>query len=350
MGAPEAMTCVEITAPNDLRVFERDVPSPRRGEVLVRVTAAGICGSDVELLAGQRPAEYSRYPIVPGHEWTGTIAMLGEDVDDPAPGTPVIACGIRGCGACARCREGLANLCTTGYRETGFTEPGGWAEYVVVPANLLYPLTIPAGVDPAVAALLEPAACVANALLGASSVLRPGLHATVVGTGTLSLIGVQIIAASSPASLTVIGASPSAVVLAKRWGATDVIAPADAEADGWTGDADLVFEAGARPASARIALAAARRGGTVFLEGIPTGADTGHELPGISQIVLRELTVHGVFGASPSAWERVADMFGAGLLDLGDLVSHRLPLDRVGEAFALLADRPTDLRKVLLVP
>jgi len=175
-----------------------------------------------------------------------------------------------------------------------------------------------------------------------------GLHATVVGTGTLSLIAVQIISASSPASLTVISASPSAIVLARRWGATVVIAPA--EADGWTGEADVGFEAGTRPASARIALAAARRGGTAFLEGIPTGADTGPALPGISQIVLRELTVHGVFGASPSAWQRVADMFGAGLLDLGDLVSHRLPLARAGEAFALLGNRPPDLRKVLLVP
>lgn len=88
----------------------------------------------------------------------------------------------------------------------------------------------------------------------------------------------------------------------------------------------------------------------MFLEGIPTGADTGPALPGISQIVLRELTVHGVFGASPSAWQRVAEMFGAGLLDLGDLVSHRLPLARAGDAFELLGDRPPDLRKVLLVP
>jgi threonine dehydrogenase-like Zn-dependent dehydrogenase len=173
MEVPAAMTCVEIAAPGDLRVLERDVPSPKRGEVLVRVTAAGICGSDVELLAGQRPAEYSRYPIVPGHEWTGTIAALGEDVDGPDPGTPVIACGIRGCGSCARCREGLANLCATGYSETGFTEPGGWAGYVVVPAHLVHRLHIPAGVDPAVAALLEPAACVANALLRPASVLRP---------------------------------------------------------------------------------------------------------------------------------------------------------------------------------
>lgn len=156
---------------------------------------------------------------------------------------------------------------------------------------MYHPLHIPAGVDPAVAALLEQAACVANALLRPASVLRPGLHATVVGTGTLSLIAVQIIAASSPASLTVIGASPSAIVLARRWGATVVIAPAGAEADGWTGEAGVVFEAGTRPASARIALAAARRGGT-----------------------------------------------------------HRLPLARAGDAFTLLGDRPPDLRKVLLVP
>jgi threonine dehydrogenase-like Zn-dependent dehydrogenase len=195
--------------------------------------------------------------------------------------------------------------------------------------------------------LLEPAACVAGGLLVGGVPLRPGQHVAVVGTGTLSLIGVQLLAATKPASLTVVGASPSAIELARHWGATDIVSPDEAATDGWTADADLVFEAGSRPASARLALAAARRGGTVVLEGLPGEPDPDADL---SAIPLANLHVQGVFGAQPSAWAAVVELFGAGLLDLAPLVSHRIPLAEVQRAFDLLDNRPRDLRKILLMP
>jgi len=344
---PDTMVAVQIIAPEQLEVVERPVARPGPGEVLIRVTAAGICGSDVELLHGQRPAEFSTYPVIPGHEWTGTVAAVGEGVDGPTPGTPVVACGIRGCGRCERCREGLTNLCSTSYAETGFTEPGGWAQYVVVPAVLVYPVDVPDGVDPTLAALLEPASCVANGLLTSGITVRPGLHAAVVGTGTLSLVAVALLAAAGVKDLTVIGSGPSALELAREWGVGEVVDPATAASPDWSGGADLVFEAGARPESARMALMAARRGGTVVLEGVPSGPD---EHADLSQIVLRNLRVQGVFGASPAAWGEAVRLFGAGTLDLAPLVSHRLALAEVSQAFDLLADRPPDLRKVLLLP
>jgi D-arabinose 1-dehydrogenase-like Zn-dependent alcohol dehydrogenase len=103
----------------------RPVPGP--GEVLVRVGAAGICGSDVEVLEGRRPPPYVRYPIIPGHEWAGTVEAVGPGIDGVAEGAVVVAEGFRVCGDCTRCREGRTNLCTGDYAETGFTHAGAFA-------------------------------------------------------------------------------------------------------------------------------------------------------------------------------------------------------------------------------
>jgi L-iditol 2-dehydrogenase len=149
-----------VDRPGSARVEEVARPSPAAGEVLVRVGAAGICGSDLELLEGRRPAPYVLYPIIPGHEWAGTVTALGAGVLGLEEGDPVVAEGFRACGSCARCGEGRTNLCEAGYAETGFTHPGGFAEYLCVPAALVHRL--PEGSDPAAAALLEPAACVAQ--------------------------------------------------------------------------------------------------------------------------------------------------------------------------------------------
>src|SRR5690606_9534272 len=142
-----------------------DVPDPRPGpgEVLVAPAAVGICGSDLELLDGRRPPEYVRYPVVPGHEWSGHVVACGAGVADLEPGAPVVAEGVRACGTCPRCREGRANLCAGPYAETGFTHPGALAERLVVPAALVHPLPAERPVAPA--ALLEPAGCVASGLL-----------------------------------------------------------------------------------------------------------------------------------------------------------------------------------------
>ncbi|MCL7021172.1 alcohol dehydrogenase catalytic domain-containing protein, partial [Vibrio vulnificus] len=125
------------------------VPEPGPGEVRVAVHAAGICASDREVYDGTRAPGYVRYPIVPGHEWSGTIEAVGEGVDPGLAGRKTVAEGFRACGVCER-------WCTAGYEETGFTQPGAFADHVVVPARLLHPL--PDDADLTAAALLERAA------------------------------------------------------------------------------------------------------------------------------------------------------------------------------------------------
>jgi 2-desacetyl-2-hydroxyethyl bacteriochlorophyllide A dehydrogenase len=329
-----------IERPRRASVADVARPEAGAGDVLVRVAATGICGSDVEILDGRRPAPYVRYPIIPGHEWAGTVEALGAGVTGIDQGAPVVAEGLRACGECARCREGRTNLCEAEYAETGFTHPGACAEFVTVPASLVH--VLPDGVDLEAAALLEPAACVAGGLLEAD--LRPGLSVAVVGSGTLGLLAITLLRLISPRRLTLVGTRPARLELGRRLGADETI---DVAAALPAGRFDFVFEAANRPEGAQLALRLARRGGTVVLEGI-----SGVEEPALTAdlISLGNLRVQGIFGASRAAWRWVVDLFGQGQLELGPLVTHRLPLDRHDEAFALLRDPTAGALKVQFVP
>jgi len=335
------MRALLVERPGEARVVDLPVTEPGAGEVLVRVGAAGICGSDVELLEGTRAPAYVRYPVVPGHEWAGTVASVGPAVERIRPGDLVVAEGFRSCGACARCREGQTNLCAAEYAETGFTHPGGFAEFVLVPARLVH--VLPPGTDLAAAAVLEPAACVANGLLAAQ--LRPGLEIAVVGAGTLGLLAVALAALASPARLALVGTRADRLALGRRLGASETVDASDASELG--GVFDLVFEAASRADGARVAAGLARRGGTVILEGL--SGDTAPNLSG-EEIVLRHLTVQGIFGASGAAWQRVVGLFAAGLLDTRALVTHTFSLVEHAAAFDTLRDRDAGALKVELVP
>ncbi len=338
-----AMRAVRVSRPGAIDLVKVERPRPGADEALVAVAAVGICGSDVELLDGTRPHPYVRYPVVPGHEWAGTVVEVGQGVRGLAPGDRVVAEGFRACGVCDRCKEGRTNLCLSDYAETGFTHQGAFAEYLAVPARLVHRL--PPDADLEAAALLEPASCVAQGLLEVA--LRPGLDVAVVGAGTLGLLAVAILRLVSPARLALVGTRPGRLELGRRLGATEVV---DVNRDGQGGLAggfDLVFEAASRPAGAASAIELARRGGTVVLEGI-TGA-AGPTLPG-DEIPLKHLRVQGVFGASGAAWRWVVSLFAAGALDLGPLVSHRFGLGEFERAFATLRDRESGALKVQLVP
>ncbi len=338
------MRALVVERPGAARIESVEQPSPGRDDVLVRVHSVGICGSDVEILEGTRPAPYVRYPVVPGHEWAGRVETVGADVAGLSPGDPVVAEGFRSCGVCARCREGLTNLCTAEYAETGFTHPGACADFVCVPARLVHML--PAETDLEAAALLEPAACVACGLLAVD--LRPGLDAVVVGSGTLGLLAIALLRLTSPRRLALAGTRAHRLELGRTLGATEIVdTRAGDPLDALGGDFDLVFEATNRPEGAQLALRLARRGGTVVLEGI-----SGVEEPGLvaDHIPLGHLRVQGIFGASSAAWRWVVELFATGALDPRPLVTHRFPLEEFESAFDALRDRESGALKVELAP
>src|SRR3954471_23934128 len=212
---------VQIASPGVIEHVDLDVGPPGPGEALVRIAYAGICGSDRELLEGGRPAEFVRYPVVPGHEWSGVVEAVGPAADPRLVGRKVVGEGFRNCQACDACRTGQTTLCEAPYEETGFTQPGAWNERLRLPARLLH--VLPDDADLRAAALLEPAACVAEACLLAA--LVPGERVAVVGGGTLGLLSAQLLRASSPRELVVVARRTEREPLARRMGADALVAP-----------------------------------------------------------------------------------------------------------------------------
>lgn len=333
------MRAVRIEAPNDLRVVEVRDPEPSADEVVIDVAYAGICGSDVEVLAGTRPSAYVRYPVVPGHEWSGTVRSVGAGVDPALVGRKVVAEGFHSCGACDACRAGDSTLCTAGYDETGFTRPGAWAEQLVTGADLLHPLG--ADADLRSAAGLEPAACSAAAVLQADA--RPGDRVAVVGGGTIGLLAVQLLLPAIDREILLVEPDARRAALARSWGA-DAIHPRDADLCGAT--FDVAIEAAGAPGTADLAVGLVRRGGRVVLAGIPGGPDTLR----VDEIVTKRLDIATVFGAPREAWTAAVVAFGAGTLDPGLLVTHELDLGDASAALDLVRSRAPRTGKVLLRP
>lgn len=307
----------------------------------MRVAFSGICGSDREVFAGNRPDGFVRYPVIPGHEWSGTVLETGVGVDPDLAGRPVVGEGFRACQVCESCRTGETNLCEAEYDETGFTRPGAWSDHLTLPARLLH--VLPDDADLRAAAALEPAACVAAACLKVGAL--PGERVAVVGGGGLGLLATQLLAATSPSELVVVDPHSDRAELAATNGATALRTPE--EATRLLGRFDVVLEAAGGSGTADLATRLARPGGRVVLTGL--AADE-RQPPSPAHLVLSQITMHTVFGAPSRAWSHAVRAFASGALDPALIVTHELGLDDVTHALRLLDDGGPGTVKILLRP
>ena len=340
--AGERGLALVVRHPGEVGLEERDVPRPGPGEVLIRPTMVGLCGTDLDIVAGRIDPAYIRYPLVLGHEWSGTVAGAGPGADAPAgagltAGTRVVGEGIVPCGHCPRCRAGQTNLCLT-YDELGFTRDGAAAQFVVVQRSLVHPLAPGIGAEDA--ALAEPASVVYRGLAGAA--IAPGWRALVVGDGTVALLAVRLLQLWSPAETVMLGQREGQAALAAEAGA------ARFETDGRAAGAgyDLVVEAAGSTDAVLSAFAAARRGGTVVLLGLPPHGATA-AVP-VDDLVNNDLTIRGSFGYTSAAWRDVVTLLNAGLLELAFLVTHRFPLTEWEAALDTLRGPVSPRGKVML--
>jgi L-iditol 2-dehydrogenase len=324
-----------ITSPGTIGL--RDVPDlvPGPGEVVARPVYTGICGTDLELLAGVVDPAYVRYPLVPGHEWSGVIETTGPGVTGLEPGQQVIAEGIIPDRICAECVQGNTNLCVV-YDELGFTRAGTAADQVLVPAQVVHVLG--GSVSLLEAALAEPAA-VAWRAIGRGHP-RPGERAAVVGDGTLALITAHLLRLYSPAELVVVGQRPAQAALAAELGATEFTVEMPDERF------DLVIEAAGSAGAVERALGLARRGGRVVLVGL-AGNDVKAAFP-IDDAVNNDLLISASFAYTSAAFAEVAALLSSGQISPAPLITHRFPLEDYAKAYEMLRAGSGPRGKVML--
>ena len=342
------MKAVVIRTPNRAWFGDEADPQAGDGQVLVKVALAGVCMSDVEVMKGTRPHPYVRYPIIPGHEWCGTVEQVGPGVKRVVVGDRVAVEGHNFCRTCAWCSRGETNLCAS-YNELGFTLSGGFAQYVAVRADLAHPFAATLALE--AAAMVEPFACVVHGAQRAR--VRREDTVVVVGPGTIGLLAVGWAAMARPARLVAVGLDRGNEALARRMGATDYLtmeqdpAAAIRAMTGGAG-ADVVFEAAGSETAVMLAFDLARRGGAVILSGIAGG---GRRLLLESDVfTLKDLRVDGVFAYTTASFEQALRIIEAGKLDVRPLVTHTLPLQEFARAFDLLSRRPEPVVKVMLRP
>ncbi len=335
----------KVAAGPGLELIDRPAPEPGEGEVLLRVDAASICGTDHHLFTWDEwAAENLVPPRVLGHELAGTVIGVGRGVTRVREGDLVGVESHLFDWTCAQCRRGDMHLCRT-LRVIGVHTDGGFAEQVVIPeANAIESN----GLDPAVVALQEP---MGNAVHAAFAEPIGGRSVLVTGCGPIGLCAVGIAKAAGAALVIATDTEPYRLELAGTMGADlalDAAGPGTeeriAEATGGDG-VDVVLEmSGAAPALAQ-ALRVVTRGGSISLLGIfgePPTVDLS-EL-----VIMKGLRLHGIYGRRIyDTWERTQSLLRGGL-DVGPIITHRLDLADWEQAFDLIGSRHAG--KVVLLP
>lgn len=352
-----------------MTIEELTLDPPKRGEVLVRIEATGICRSDLSYIDGKWPAPL---PIVLGHEGAGVIEAVGEDVPESRIGERVVLTFSPACGACRFCLEGRANLCldAAGGLDSGFLRDGttrlsdgstrihhlayvsSFASHAVVPANGA--LTVEQTLDPQVGCLLGCGVTTGIMSVTRRGNVRPGDSVAVYacgGVGLSAVIGARLVTADPIIAVDTLAEKRA---FALRLGATHVIDPAEGDPaeqirEIVPGGVDFAFEALGYPDVVDQAFRSVRDGGTTVLIGQPAmGVKAGFDVYNATQF---EHTILGsnMGGVVPALQiPALARLVARGRVDLDPLVTHVLPLDQINEAVELTASGQAG--RVVLIP
>lgn len=334
------MKAAVLHAPKDLRVEAAPNPSPAPGEVLVRVRASGLCGTDDRIWSGERPV---KYPLILGHEFIGEVTRIGEGVRRVGPGDRVAIEPNYSCGVCGLCVEGNRNLCLS-RTAIGIDVHGGFAEQVVVPEACCWPA--PSGLTDDQLLLTEPLAVVVRAVNRSHA--RPGECAVVLGAGTLGLLALQVLRARGVKVLA-LSRTNRRLDVARQLGANNVASLAEtagvevarrfAGRDG----VDLVIETAGNAEAVEEAVKLVRPGGRCVLVGLP------HSPSSINffWVVRREITITGSMIYQDEFPQALA-LLSEGKIQVAPLITHRFSLDVIHSAFA--AFKSAEAIKIAVVP
>ena len=332
-------------ANDDVRVEERPVPEIGSGEILLRIHASGVCGSDV-----MEWYRRSKAPLVLGHEIAGTVEELGDGVDGVAPGDRLVVTHHVPCNTCRYCLTGHHSACDT-LRSTKL-DPGGFAEFARVPPIQTDRglVRIPDDVSFEDASFVEPLACVVHGLERAG--FRAGSTLLVIGSGISGLLFVALAESLGAGRVIATDVVEERLTAATRFGADAAIdgredVPAAVRDANDGRGADVVAICTAVPSAIRQGLESVDRGGSILFFGI---TEPGEEIPiPLFELWRDDVSMTTAYAGAPRDLQTAMDLIHARRVPVSEMITHRLPLDRAAEGFRLVA-RGRDSIKVILLP
>ncbi|MCL2058029.1 MAG: zinc-dependent alcohol dehydrogenase family protein [Oscillospiraceae bacterium] len=332
------MKALVLTDVGKLELQVRTVPTPGAGEVLVRVKACGICGTDLHIFHGDEGSAKSTLPLVLGHEFSGEVAAVGEGVQGVRIGDRVAVDPNCACGQCYYCRLGKPHYCEN-MLCYGTIAEGAFAEYCLVKEKVCY--LLPDGLDFFAGAMVEPVACCLHGidLCG----IKPGDNILIIGCGPIGQIMVQLARAAGAARIAVLEPVATKREVALRYGAAAAIDPA-AERDvagalralGFT-DINVVIECVGNTKTMRQAIDLASPMATVMLFGLSSPRDEFSINP-FNDLFRKEIKLTSSF-INPMTCSRSIGLMANGRLSVDGIITDKLPLEKAAEAFTDAAYR-----------
>jgi 2-desacetyl-2-hydroxyethyl bacteriochlorophyllide A dehydrogenase len=321
------MKAVVVERPGVVEV--RDVPAPEVGpkDVLVQVGVCGICGTDVHIIDGEFPP--TRYPIIIGHEFGGTVAATGDEVVDFKVGDRVGVDPTLNCGECYFCLRGKGNLCERWNAVGVGHHSGGFAECVAVPERSVYHL--PVGMSFKAAALIEPVSCVVHGF----HLLNPRVGDTylIYGAGPMGLQNAQVARFNGASAVAIIDINPNRLEIARSFGFDVLGASLDEVRHVAPRGFDNVIEATGKTKVAEMAINAVIRGGKLLIFGVcPPGEMAAYD---VFKIYNDEISIIGSMAVLQSYGPAIS-VIEAGAIDVEKMVTHTFPITQFDEALATM--------------
>lgn len=355
---PDQMKAWMLGDPDHLSLSEKPVPIPARAEVLVRIDAVAICATDLEIIHSGSPASIQGgLPVnknfTPGHEYMGTVAALGPDVDEFRIGERISVEIHAGCGQCKRCRQGMYTSCLNygkpekGHRANGFTTDGGFAEYAINHINTL--ARVPDTMSDAEATLVVTAG---TSMYGLTELggLVAGESVVVIGPGPIGLLAVAVAKALGASPVILTGTRNTRLAIGKELGADRTININDEDAvevvRQFTGGigADYVVECAGTEATINQAIHMTNRGGKICLAAFPHDPIT----MDLAHLVKNNINAYGIRGEGRSATRRAMALMAEKRFDATKIHTHTFPLADLPTALRYARERVDDAIKVVV--
>jgi 6-hydroxycyclohex-1-ene-1-carbonyl-CoA dehydrogenase len=330
-----------------LELSEVPTPKPIAGQLLVKVSACGICHTDLHYIDHGVPT-FKAPPLILGHEPSGIVAGVGEGVKNFKEGDKVLLPAVLTCGYCGNCRTGRENICDNMVMFGNHID-GAYAEYVLSPAKdtLHLPDEVPLQEGSIIAdAISTPYHAVVN-----RGQVKAGDNVVVFGCGGVGINTVQI-ASAVGASVIAVDVVPEKLAMAKKFGAREVINAKEVERIDKAvkkltgGGVDVAFEVIGNPATIQSAFSCIRKGGKTVVVGY---TDKNVELPA-SKIMFFEQEVVGSLGCRPVDYPKIIEMARTGKIKVKELVTNRFPLDKINDAFDLLRSHDPNVIRSIVIP